>query len=209
MRYKKTSVLLSNIKDGLVDDKIPLKQIFFSDENNSYFILTITVILSFIPTPFVIPLISNFFGILIIIISFQIMLGKKVKIPQKISNIKIERQTIIIIIEKSNFFFKKIEFLTKHRLLFVFNSETKVRFINFVNFLLSFLIIIPLPVITNIPAFSIMLSVLGLVNKDGLFIFLGFILAILSFVLLFLLYIKSKVMLAKFLAASLVSLAYI
>jgi hypothetical protein len=183
MKLKKTSILLLNIKNSLVDDKIPLKQLFFSDENNSYFTLMMVAALSFIPTPFILPLISNFFGILMVIVSFQIMLGKKLGIPSKIANIKVKRQTLIKIIEKSNQLFKKIEFLTKHRLLFMFNSRTKINFINFLNFALSFLVLIPLPIVTNFPACSIILILLGLTNGDGLFIFMGLVLAIMSFVL--------------------------
>jgi hypothetical protein len=195
MRFKKTSVLLSNIKNSLVDDEIRLKQVFFSDENNSYFTLMMATILSFIPTPFILPLVSIFFGILMTIISFQIMFGKKIKLPEKIANISIKRQTLIKIIEKSNSLFKKVEFLTKHRLLFMFNGEVRIRFINFLNFLLSLLVLMPLPVITNFPACSIMLILLGLVNKDGLFILGGVILAILSFLLVIFVCFKGRAIL--------------
>jgi hypothetical protein len=198
MRFKKTSVLLSNIKNSLIDDEIRLKQVFFSDENNSYFILMMTTTLSFIPTPFILPLVSNFFGVLMTIISFQIMFGKKIKIPEKIANISIKRQTLIKIIEKSNFLFKKVEFLTKHRLLFMFNGKIRVHFINFLNFLLSLLVLIPLPVVTNFPACSIILILLGLVNKDGLFILGGVILTILSFLLVAFVCFEGKAMLRYF-----------
>ncbi|MDR0571889.1 MAG: exopolysaccharide biosynthesis protein [Rickettsiales bacterium] len=199
MRIKRATVFLSNMKEGLVEDKISLQQIFFSSENNSYFTLMMMAVLSLLPTPFVIPLVSNFFGVLMTIISFQIMTNRKTfKIPKRFLNIKIKRVTLINIIEKNSFIFKKIEFLTKHRLIFLFNSNTKVHVINFVNFLMSILVLIPLPFITNPPAFSTIFMILGLLNKDGLFILLGFVMAVLSFLFCVLVCFGGKAIILKY-----------
>jgi hypothetical protein len=188
------------MKDGLVEDKISLQQILFSNENNLYFTLMMMAVLSLLPTPFILPLVSNFFGLLMTIVSLQIMTDKKtLKIPEKLLKIRIKRATLVNVIEKNNFIFKKIEFLTKHRLIFLFNSEAKIQVINFVNFLMSILVLIPLPFVTNPPAFSAILMILGLVNKDGLFILLGFMTAILSFLFCVLVCFGGRALVLKYL----------
>ncbi|MDR2760387.1 MAG: exopolysaccharide biosynthesis protein [Rickettsiales bacterium] len=193
MKTKKISVLLSDMKNNLLDDRIFLEQIFFFDENNSYFTILLMAALSFIPTPFIVPVASNFFGALMAVSSFQIIFKKKiVKIPNKFLRISIKRSVMIKIVEKTGALFRKLEFLTKHRLLFLLNSKTKLQFLNVVIFLLSILVLMPLPFVTNPPALAVILIILGLTNRDGLFVLAGLLLAAASFGLMFLLCLKGK-----------------
>jgi hypothetical protein len=61
---------------------------------------------------------------------------------------------------------------------------------------LSILVLIPLPFITNPPALAAILIILGLTNKDGLFVLVGLLLAVASFGLVFFLCLKGRAMLS-------------
>jgi hypothetical protein len=179
MKFIKISDSLENLRH-LECEKISIKQILDNNCDNLYFVLFFMMTLSFIPTPGPTPFISNFFGILGSIVSFGIIRGKKsVYMPKYISKISIKKHILNKIIERINPIFIKIENKTKKRLSFM-SGQRSLRLLNWFMLLLSLDLIVPIPVLTFIPALAVILIVFGILNDDGLLIVLGIALGLLS-----------------------------
>ena len=184
------SSTLNSIKKKLNkhSDRVVLQDILDVSSGGNYFILFLMSCLSNIPTP-VIPIISVFFGILMVICSVQILLNfKTIKIPKFLQNIKINKDLLFYAIDKVVNLFKKIENKTKVRLIFIFYNKQQKLILHIIMLIMSILVIIPIPFVSFLPAVAVMLILFGLFNRDGLCILLGVILSLIS-LLIYLLFI--------------------
>lgn len=170
----KASILLDKIKEVPEIDKIDIGTLIKNNSGSPYFIVLFVTILVLAPIPFV----SNIFSIISVIIMYQVIIGKKSLIlPKFVLNIKIRRTALVSSIEKISPLFRKIEFFTKNRMLFLTNK----RFIDIFLFILSVLSASPVPFIGIFSCFAIFFTIFGFLNKDGLFILISIILAIINF----------------------------
>lgn len=192
MENKKTSDLLNNIKEINNSDRITIKAIMNSNTDSSYFLLLIITILSFLPFIFVL-----IFGTVDVFIALQLVLKKEIiTLPSKISNISIKKHLLVYAIEKINPFLKRLESLTRNRLLFFFNEQV-IYFLHIFILILSIVISIPIPLASTIPGISLLLIVFGILNRDGLFVLFGIITGIISFIICFIIVFFGKALLLK------------
>lgn len=182
MAFGKINKFLNKIRH-IGDNKINIFDILEKNKNGSYFILFFITILTFIPTPAPIPIISSLISILCMILSFQIMINKnKIFLPKFFKNLSIKRKTLNKIIKIINPYLIKLESITKKRMLFI-SSGNRLILLNIFLFLLSLNLFIPLPITNMIPAIAIIIIIFGILNIDGLFVLIGLLIGILSFLI--------------------------
>lgn len=191
----KISRLLCNITKKNNEDKISIENILQTNKESSYFIIFLMAVLSLIPTPFPFPIFSSVFGGVLILLSLQMLFGvNDLKLPKMIKNFSIKRTFVAIITEKSATFLRRIEILSKPRLKFYKNKYVLI-LINFLIFISSICITIPIPLTNTLPAIAIIIITFGLLNNDGLFVIIGIIASIvgISFFILGLIYGKKVI----------------
>lgn len=180
MAFDKINKFLNKIRH-IGDNRINIANILEENKNGSYFILFFMTVLTFIPTPAPIPIISSLVSILCIILSFQIMINKSdIFLPKLFKNLSIERKTLDKIVKRINPYLIRLETVTKKRIGFIFSKNWLILLNTFL-FLLSANLFIPLPITNMIPAMSIMIIVFGVLNNDGLFVLIGLLIGMLSF----------------------------
>lgn len=135
-----------------------------------------------IPLPYP-PGFTTIVGIPLIVLSMQMLLGlRQVSLPSKINNYQISNDILINI---SNKIVPKIKLVEKYiRPRFSFATSIYCeQFIGLVSLICAIAISIPLPLTNAIPAFGIAIMALGLLNRDGLTIFLGFMVSIVGLII--------------------------
>ncbi|WP_425363354.1 exopolysaccharide biosynthesis protein [Candidatus Tisiphia endosymbiont of Hybos culiciformis] len=135
-----------------------------------------------IPLPYP-PGFTTIVGIPLIILSMQMLLGfRQVSLPSKINNYQIGNDILINI---SNKIVPKIKLVEKYiRPRFSFASSIYCeQFVGLVSLICAIAISIPLPLTNAVPALGITIMTLGLLNRDGLTIFLGFIISIIGLII--------------------------
>ncbi|WP_341757562.1 exopolysaccharide biosynthesis protein [Candidatus Tisiphia endosymbiont of Ditula angustiorana] len=137
-----------------------------------------------IPLPYP-PGFTTIVGIPLMILSMQMLLGfRQVSLPSKINNYQISNGILINISDK---IVPKIKFVEKYiRPRFSFAASIYCeQFIGLISLICSIAISIPLPLTNAIPALGITIMALGLLNRDGLTIVLGFITSIVGLIIAF------------------------
>jgi len=136
--------------------------------------------------PIQIPGFSTPFGIMLGYLGLRIAFGQKVWWPKWILSKSIASKNLNKIVKKIITFFQYrfVKKLFKPRLTFFTQNSLHHRILGIVIFLLAILLALPLPIpMTNMLAAMPILSMgLGLLEDDGLFIIIGYILALICFI---------------------------
>ena len=137
-----------------------------------------------IPIP--IPGISNLFGLILAILGVQFAFGSKLWVPKWIAKRKINSQHLSLFIEKAKDVLDALHKVIHPRLSFFIQNRFMSCFNAILICLLAFIVALPIPVpLTNILfATPILAMALGLLNDDGLFVLVGYIIVILDFFIL-------------------------
>ena len=179
-------------------EKIRLKDILMSEKkNNIYFIILLNALLSMIPLPIPFPFISMMFGIILIILSFQLLINKeeKVYIPRKILNISFKKKLVNNVILKISPRIRKLEIYIKRKNKKKQEEQNNKKYLFILNFCIlisSIIMIIPISTISTIPSIAIVIICFGIINKNKLFTNLGILFTILSVFSVFLYYLIGK-----------------
>jgi hypothetical protein len=117
-------------------------------------------------------------GLIYTIIGFQMLFGMKYPwMPQRVKNYRLSEKTALKLREKGVAFFRVLERFSCSRLLF-FDTDIMLRFVALPVILMGLILLTPLPFMNTIPALSVMLIGIGLLNRDGIFILAGLLLSI-------------------------------
>lgn len=157
------------------DPKITMTiaEIFDKFSKDSFLLLLILFALPVaIPVPHP-PGFSTLMSIPLIILSIQMLLGhQKAWLPAKIYNYSIKGTTLISFITKITPTLRFLEKYLKPRFEFV-QSIYMVQLLGVVNLLSSVCVSIPVPFTNTIPAWSIVITSLAMLRRDGLIILIG------------------------------------
>lgn len=127
-----------------------------------------------IPLPYP-PGFTTIMGMPLIILSIQMFLGKQqVSLPQKLHDYQIKNSVLKKISDKIVPVVEYIERHTKPRFSFA-QSVYCEQFVGIVSFVSAIAIALPLPFTNAIPALGIAVMSLGLLNRDGVVIVIGFV----------------------------------
>ena len=157
---------ISELMEDFHENGILLAMIFFS--------LPVAI-----PLPYP-PGFTTVMGIPLMILSIQMLLGnKKVSLPQKINDYELKNSTLRDISDKVVPRLVSVEKYVKPRFSFA-KSVYCEQFIGFISLLAAFSVALPIPLTNAIPALGIAVMALGLLNRDGLVIIVGFFITVIG-----------------------------
>ncbi len=178
----KISAQLKSLLDENQEDQISLSYIVQYLDQTKYPLTTLALSLPNL-IPIYIPGISVICGLPIIFLSYRVLRHQPFpQLPAFLANKSIERQKIKSILDRSIPVLERFEKALKTRWLFMLSLSSQ-KAISVLIILLSVLLLVPLPGTNIIPSFAIMIISIGLIEKDGLCVFLGVLMSVLSFII--------------------------
>lgn len=192
--YNPTEVLEGVVKRNHAD-KISIKDLTTALRGGSFgvvmFVMSLPIL---VPLP---PPLPSVIAFPLIFISFQMMFGiRSIWLPKWLSNISFRRETIALMIEKGNPFVRKFERILRPRIE-ILSSDFGEKLIGFLAFIFSASVLIPLPLTNLMPGLGILIMSFGLIGRDGLIVFLGFLVGFAGLVFTFLTMLLGAEMVAK------------
>ncbi|MFY9288104.1 MAG: exopolysaccharide biosynthesis protein [Alphaproteobacteria bacterium] len=123
---------------------------------------------------FMVPLISILFGLPMVILAVQIVLGLRAPIfPLLIRKQSIHREALMQGLARSIYGVQKIERYIKPRLMFLTHPVLD-RVHGIATLMMAAMVSMPIPVFNVPPSIAIMFIALGLLERDGIFIIIGY-----------------------------------
>lgn len=132
-----------------------------------------------------IPMVSFVFGFIIILVSIQMIFRyHKIKLPNVIGDKTFSKNQLENILNKYISYLIKIEKYVKMRWLFLTSAIGEI-ILGIMCLMHGILIILPIPLGNFLPGTALVFLALGVIEKDGLFIFIGYFLSIGIFLFFF------------------------
>jgi hypothetical protein len=121
-----------------------------------------------------IPMVSFIFGFIVIIVSIQIIFKPHtIKLPNAIGNKTFSKKQLENILNKHTSHIVKIEKYIKMRWSFLTSTIGEI-FLGIVCLIHGILIILPIPLGNFLPGIALVFLALGVIEKDGLFVVIGY-----------------------------------
>ena len=176
--HEKTSILLRRATLDLQGEKIQVGFLLYRLRRRSFGgLLFFLAILSLIPG------ISIFAGLVMIILAAQLSLGfRSPKLPRVMSEYSLKIDHLKTILSRTAPKIERLEKYIKPRLL-IFTLPPFTSVLGILVFCLAALVILPLPFTNLFPALAIFIISMGLLERDGLIILVGTTFSILAFAL--------------------------
>jgi hypothetical protein len=132
-----------------------------------------------------IPMVSFVFGFIIILISIQIIFQQhKANLPKVIGEKTFSKKQLEYILNKYTLHLLKIEKYVKTRWVFL-TSTTGEIILGIICLMHGILIFLPIPLGNFLPGIALVFLALGVIEKNGLFVFIGHILSLGIFLFFF------------------------
>ena len=133
--------------------------------------------------PLQIPGLSTPFGIVIAFLGLRMIFGHNVLLPKKVLQKSISSEMLDKILDPSLKLVKKIKKFSAPRLVWLHDNVVMYTANGFLTCVLGLLLALPLPIpLTNIiSAWALLLMHFGLLEDDGVFILIGYLIAALCF----------------------------
>lgn len=132
-----------------------------------------------LPTP---PGTSSILGMPLVYLTAQLMLGRLPWLPKFISQRSIYRADFIGMMDRAAPILARAEKLLKPRLGFLVSAPAE-RVVGTICFLLAMILLLPIPLGNMLPALAICLFAFGILERDGLWILAGTVVAAASLVI--------------------------
>lgn len=138
--------------------------------------------------PFVLPMpimgLSTLFGAVMMISAVSIMSGFAPWIPKRWRDRTVPRETLVRLIQKSEWVATRLEKFVRPRFLGFSKSSFWIRIHGFAILIAAIILALPSPPGGNVlPGAATMVLALGLVEEDGLILALGYLLTVINIVL--------------------------
>lgn len=135
-----------------------------------------------IPTP---PGTSAILGLPLVILTYQVMIGRQsLWLPAVVRQRRISREIIASFVNKVTPLMARLERILKPRLGFLASTDLAERVIGLVTFPLALVLFLPIPFGNILPAAAVACVALGLAERDGLAVAVGYALSLASVALL-------------------------
>ncbi len=132
-----------------------------------------------------IPMVSFIFGFIVILVSIQIIFRPhRIKLPNVIGNKTFSKKQLEYILNKYTSHLIKIEKYIKIRWPFLTSTIGEI-IVGIICLIHGILIILPIPLGNFLPGIALVFLALGVIEKDGLFIVIGYFLSIVIFLFFF------------------------
>jgi hypothetical protein len=170
---ERTSDVLDGLARGAAGEYVTFGELFHALSNRAFAILIIIFTLpNLIP---MIPGVSTITGLAIILLALQLAIGRSEPwLPRMVADKGFARADLQKLTDRAVPLIRRFEAIASPRLSMM-SSAVGQRVIGFVIVLLGLVLILPIPIIGNIPpAWAIVILALGLVERDGVVIAIGY-----------------------------------
>ncbi len=174
-------VFLKNIKS----DTFTIHELVAALKERAFGILLLIVAIPNACLVASIPMVSFVFGFIVILVSIQIIFRpNKIKLPNVIGDKTFSKKQLEHILDKYTSHLIKIEKYIKTRWFFLTSTIGEI-ILGIICLIHGILIILPIPLGNFLPGIALVFLALGVIEKDGLFIFIGYFLSIGVFLFFF------------------------
>lgn len=162
------------------EEKITLKEILALAEERIFgFLLVILSLPSALPIPA--PGYSIPFGVLIILLALQLILGRKIPwLPEKMLQGTMKTTTAQKFVKMGLPWLKRIEGITKPRLTYISTSNTGRIIIGVAIALMAISMMIPIPGTNTAPAIGVFVTAFGMQEDDGFIVLAGLVICLIA-----------------------------
>ena len=174
------SATLRGVAETLPEGTVSVRYLLTTVGEHSMLLLCIILTIPFL-TPIPLPGVSTIFGAIIMLIAAGIILNRLPWLPRQVLDRPISSEQLGKVMQRGSQLSAKIERFVKPRLS-VLSATTTVNRVNGLLLLLGgTMLILPLPFIplsNMIPGYGILFLAIGMLQRDGLMILLGYLLNI-------------------------------
>lgn len=184
----KLSVELNELRTYLGQRPMTLREVIYKLRGRAYTLLIILLALPFI-TPIPLPGLSTPFGLAIAFIALRLTLGQRPWLPMKLQRKQLPAGFFDKVFAVAGKVIALLESFLRPRMA-VISAPGPMQQVHALFILISALVLLlplPIPFSNSFPAWTILLLAAGLLERDGLFVLLGylvFVLGVLYFILL-------------------------
>jgi hypothetical protein len=175
---------LNGIAANLPAEKVTLRELLGSVGEQSLLFFCIIMTTPFL-TPIPLPGISTVFGFLIMLLSFGIIFNRVPWLPGFLMKREFESKGVANLLTRAANLCTKLERFIFPRLQFLTHQATTNRLNGIMLLIGGFLLILPLPVIplsNTLPGWAVLCLCVGMIQRDGLFVLLGYLLNIITII---------------------------
>jgi hypothetical protein len=185
---RKLSEALAHLQATFADRTVPLHEVIGVLQGRAYLLLLVFLALPFC-TPIPLPGVSTPFGLVVAFIALRLALGLKPFLPQRLLQIELPAGFFGKIIKFTQRIVGILEKFLRPRWLSLTKTEALRRIHALVILVSGLVLLLPLPIpFTNtFPAWVIILLACGLLESDGVFILVGYLVFLLGTAYFFLL----------------------
>ncbi len=134
--------------------------------------------------PFLPPGSAAVIGLLYVLLSLQMLFGKDEPwLPKRIGQYRLSARTITALRTRAIPFLRRVERFSRPRAL-PLDEPVVSRGVALVVLVLGVVLFAPVPFLNTLPALAVLLMGIGLLNRDGIFIAAGFLLTVLTVLIL-------------------------
>jgi hypothetical protein len=185
---QKLSVELEDLRSRLGQRPVTLREVIYKLRGRAYTLILILLALPFI-TPIPLPGLSTPFGLAIAFIALRLVLGQRPWLPMKLQRKQLPAGFFDKVFAVAGKVIALLESFLRPRMALI-SAPGPIQQVHALFILISALVLLlplPIPFSNSFPAWTILLLAAGLLERDGLFVLLGylvFVLGALYFVLL-------------------------
>lgn len=174
------SAILKAIAGNQQQDRISIGDLLHALEHRAIgALMFIFAVPNAIPVP---PGVSAVLGAPLIFLAFQLMTGRRPWLPRVITERSLSRAEFEKVVNLAAPWLAKAERLMRPRLDFLARPPAEYA-VGFVCLLLAIILFLPIPLGNMLPAFTICILALGVLERDGVWISIGLVLAVLAVVI--------------------------
>lgn len=163
---------------GHIGSRSPeLRELFESVAPHAYMLLILILVVPFMQ-PIPLPVVSTPVGAVVALLGLQIFLGWKAWLPERLLAVRLAPRTMLLVVAASTKILRWMERLTKPRLGWLANWWPARKFALFMVVIGGLVLMMPPPIFNIMPAWSVGLLVVGLLERDGAFVLGGYAVAL-------------------------------
>jgi hypothetical protein len=173
---RKLSVELAALHARAGERAVTLREVIYTLRGRAYMLLIILLVLPFIqPVP--LPGLSTPLGLAIVLIALRLSLGQRPWLPMRIQRAKLPAGFFGKVLTLTERFIRFLESVLRPRWAALTGTALLNQLHAIVILLAAVILLLPLPIpFSNVlPAWAIFLIACGLLERDGLFVFLGYV----------------------------------
>ena len=176
------TVALQRTIDAIQGESITLKQLLALIGEQGLLIFCAILTIPFL-LPVSIPGVSTVFGLVIIFIGLSVTFNRTLWLPERLAQHRLSSEQLVPVLNKGIQFFTRLESWTRIRLRQLTEGALMNRLNGLALTAAAILLLFPLsfvPFSNTLPAVSILFFALGMLQRDGIFILIGYLALLLT-----------------------------